>query len=249
MFSPVYVVFWLFWFALSFHQTTYKMLQNYPIIINKHLCIGHTKIIPFLQGNVGSSAATPNPTSLDTLVYNGTGITEQARDVSGMKYTELSPERVASGPGESTEIPLCQRLLAALISEDGVEDPCSSGSEELDFNIYGSECELDGGIESGAFNNHSLQSFEISGRTSFSGYRITASGRSYSELEHNQTDKDLWKKSGIDYSQNGFLPDQAVTPVLSSSDIQYNNMSINERALMEIQSIGLFPEPVVCTLF
>lgn len=177
---------------------------------------------------------------------------ERTRNITEAKYSDLSPERVSPRVGSSTDIPLCQILLSALISEDGIEEPCCSENEGSEFNTYGSD-EFDEDVEPDSFSHQSLHNFELAGRTGLGGYRITANGRSFNELEHDLSDKDsfsmpgMWTTSGADHSPNDLVPNQAVKPVLSCSDFLYNSMSTNERALLEIQSIGLFPEPGVCS--
>lgn len=146
-----------------------------------------------------------------------------------------------------SEIPLCQRLLAALITEEGnEEEPCCSGSEDLNFDVYdGSGVdELDTDMEASAYNHQSLKkTFELSGRASFNGYKITATRRSsFNEMERHLADNDIngGITSSFDHSQNDSLP--------GYSGVQYGSMSVDERLLLEIQSIGLYPEPVVGSL-
>ncbi|KAL8102617.1 hypothetical protein AgCh_027220 [Apium graveolens] len=199
------------------------------------------------QGNIDISASKSRPVPSDGLLHGGT-VLERMRNITEAKYSDLSPEHLSPGPGSSTDIPLCQILLSALISEDGIEEPCCSENEGSEFNTYGSD-EFDEDLEPDSFSHQSLHNFELAGRTGLGGYRITANGRSFNELEHNLSDKDsfsmpgMWITSGVHHSPNDLVPDQAAKPVLSCSDVLYNKMSINERALLEIQSIGLFPEP------
>lgn len=179
---------------------------------------------------------------------------KRAGDMYDTNRAELSPEDIATGTGMSSEISLCQILLSALITEDVDEEHSGSGNEETEFNIHESECEPDGQIEASYYNNGSIQSFELSGRNGCNGYKIN-SCRSYDEMEHDLADKntfsrpDMWSSSGFDLSQNGFHPDHSVVPVFSCSDVQYNKMSFSERAVLEIQSIGLSPERVVSGTF
>lgn len=218
----------------------------------------HSKIplaLVSLQGIIDISASKSNPVPSNSLLHNGT---VQTRNITEAKYSDLSPEHLSPGAGPSTDIPLCQILLSALILEDGIEEPCCSENEGSEFNTYGSD-EFDEDVEPDSFSHQSLHNFEPAGRTGLGGYRITANGRSFNELEHDLSDKDsflmpdMWIRSGVDHSSNDLVPNQAVKPVLSCTDFQYNKMSKNERAQLEIQSIGLFPEPGVysplCSLF
>lgn len=163
------------------------------------------------------------------------------------KYSELLP-----GTGVSSDFPFCQILLSALISEDEIEEPSGSENEGSEFNSFSyASDEFDGDIEHESFSQQSLHSFEHAGLAGFGEYSIAANGRSDNEQEHELLDKDSFSRpgmlipSGADLSLNDFLPNQAVKPLLSCSEIQYNKLSINERALLELQSIRLLPEPVV----
>lgn len=179
---------------------------------------------------------------------------KRAGDMYDTNRAELSPEDIASGTGMSSEVSFCQILLSALITEDVDEEHSGSGNDEMEFNIHESEFEPDGQIEASYYNNGPVQSFELSGRNGCNGYK-TNSCRSYDEMEHDVADKntllrpDMWSSPGFNLSQNGFHPDHSVVPVFSCSDVQYNKMSFNERAVLEIQSIGLSDERVVSGSF
>lgn len=45
-------------------------------------------------------------------------------------------------------------------------------------------------------------------------------------------------------SLNGLVSNQALMP--GCSEFQYDDMQLNEKLLLEIQSIGIFPDSVVC---
>ncbi|KAK9948021.1 hypothetical protein M0R45_003610 [Rubus argutus] len=189
------------------------------------------------QGNIDSSVTTPAevPSSLDgsLTVHNGLRLSE-FEPRSG----EFHPELLVPGTGNHTEIPLCQRLIAALISEED----SSSGNEDPMFDAYGIESDLDAEVESNGLNYQSQVNFQFAGNAASNGYRIT--GRpDHDELEvgiriPNRT------ISNFGHSQNGLLPDQAFLSGLACSEFQYGNMHINEKLLLEIQSIGIYPEPL-----
>lgn len=119
------------------------------------------------------------------------------------------------------QIPLCQRLLAALISEEGNID-------EHNYHVYGSGSGFE--FETDMESNH----------------RSTFSGHGHRINNHVMSIPD----SGFDTSYNGLLSDLAMTPgsATTLSEYQYSNMSVNERLLIEIQSIGIYPELVVSSL-
>ncbi|XP_028074315.1 uncharacterized protein LOC114276688 isoform X2 [Camellia sinensis] len=205
------------------------------------------------KGNLGSTAPTPTPTPVPldvdsfSMVPNGFGLIEPDRDTNEPTNIELIPDHVV--PATSKEIPLCQRLVAALISEEGNEELFYSGSEDLDFDVYGSGFELDT-LESNTLNHRLLGNFQLAGRAGFNGYRVTADERPFNELEHSVLDTDIMAipengiVSNFEYSQNGLLSDQAMAPDIACSEFQYGNMSLDERVLLEMQSVGLYLEPV-----
>lgn len=199
--------------------------------------IRYSNCLLIYQGNIDSSVKTPAevPSSLDgsLSVHNGLGLSE-FEPRSG----EFHPELLVPGTGNHTEIPLCQRLIAALISEED----SSSGNEDPVFDAYGVESDLDAEVESNGLNYQSQVNFQFAGNAASNGYRIT--GRDHDELEGgiripNRT------ISNFGHSQNGLLPDQAFLSGLACSEFQYGNMHINEKLLLEIQSIGIYPEPLV----
>jgi hypothetical protein len=146
-------------------------------------------------------------------------------------FTEL-------GKGGPNETSLCQRLLAALITEEANEESQGIGYEDNDFeNIYGSGFEMDMDLGPADFDPGLLQSFELDAHSSLNGYRIRPTNM-YSE-NHIMSTSDMRIKSSsfVDKGNNGLI--------VACSDYQYANMSIDERVLMEIQSIGLYPEPVI----
>ncbi|XP_022863631.1 uncharacterized protein LOC111383723 isoform X3 [Olea europaea var. sylvestris] len=78
---------------------------------------------------------------------------------------------------------------------------------------------------------------------------INANGEIFYELDPTFPDHDgsSIPDTGIipvcNHLQNGLLSDQ-ITPGVECSEYQYSNMSINERLLVEIHSIGLYPDLV-----
>lgn len=47
-------------------------------------------------------------------------------------------------------------------------------------------------------------------------------------------------------SLNGFVSNQTLMTGMACSEFQYEDMPLNEKLLLEIQSIGIFPDSVVC---
>ncbi|XP_060961109.1 uncharacterized protein LOC133031642 isoform X1 [Cannabis sativa] len=189
------------------------------------------------QGNIESTAqtATQAPSSVDACnnVPNGFGLTE-----SESRNDEFLSEQLISGTGDHTEIPLCQRLIAALISEEDY----STGNEDLKVDEYQPELDLDGELGSNSLDHQSLLNFQFAGKAAFNGYRINV------QSEHNELETDMadiphkTMNSNLSHSLNGLLPDQAMIANRPCSEFQYGIMPLNEKLLLEIQSIGIFPE-------
>ncbi|KAI3754169.1 hypothetical protein L1987_53947 [Smallanthus sonchifolius] len=136
---------------------------------------------------------------------------------SGTKSSSECSENLTSPRG----ISLCQRLLAALISEE-------DNNDDLEYNVYGSVFELRTDVSGGKFS---------------SSYRIDSTLRSCNEVAHSQSDNHVMSvdsaiATGFDHCYNGLLSDSEMIP---SSQYHYSNMSIDERLLMEIHSLGLYP--------
>lgn len=197
------------------------------------------------QGNLGSTAPTPTPVHSNVVgcntVPNGFGLIEHEKEMGLATETtniELLAEQLVSGTGDHSLIPLCQRLIAALISEED----CSNGNEDLKYNDYGTEFELDGELEPNSLNHQSLVSFQFAGPTAFNGYRIT--GRA----EHDEPESNIvgilstGMNSSFGLSPNGLHSDQPLMPNMACSEFQYDNMKINEKLLLEVRSVGIFPE-------
>lgn len=195
------------------------------------------------QGNLESTSLSspPIPSNVNTCcaVPNGSGLIEHER-VLGLatekRNFELLPEQSVSG---ERDISLCQRLLAAIISEED----CTSGNRELEFDAYGTGFELDGELGSNGVNQ--LDNFPFSGHSALNGYKVTG------KPEHHESEIDLAgiPSTGIDshfsHSMNSVLSDQELIPGMACSEFQYDKMRIDEKLRLEMESIGLFPEPMV----
>lgn len=162
-------------------------------------------------------------------VPNGIGLVRPVRDMEFV--TEAATVDIA-------KIPLCQRLIAALISEEEIEDYSNSGYEDLSLDLYESGFEVQTDLKSNSLNHRLLGNFQIAGCTAFTGYRITASRRAHDELSQDESDI-----SNFGHSLNGLVSDEATMPSLACPEVEYDNMSMDERLYLEIQSIGIFPEP------
>ncbi|XP_061995549.1 uncharacterized protein LOC133713510 isoform X2 [Rosa rugosa] len=215
--------------ARSFSSSFWKQMEPFFGVLSD-------ADIDYLKGNIEASVTTPAevPCSLDG---NHTGHYGLGSSEFEPKSGEFHSEQLMPGTGDHSEIPLCQRLIAALISEED----SSSGNEDPVFDAYGVESDLDAEVESNGLNYQSQVNFQFAGNSASNGYRIT--GRpEHDELEGGIHIPNRTISSNFGHSQNGLLPDQAFFSGFACSEFQYGNMHINEKLLLEIQSIGIYPE-------
>ena len=156
------------------------------------------------------------------------------------RNTEVTPEPFLPETTTPGGTPLCQRLLAALISEEENDKPTCSGNDDFKFDVYESTFEFRIDAESEDFGHASLRNLELNGRDAFSVYGKYSTPRS---VNRRMSKPDSEIATGLDHSYNGLLSDP------TRLEYHYGNMSMNERLLLEIQSIGLYPQLVVGTLF
>ncbi|KAK2645301.1 hypothetical protein Ddye_020496 [Dipteronia dyeriana] len=194
------------------------------------------------QGNLESTAPTPIqfPSNTDgrTSIPNGHGLTEQEIEKGVAIETGsagLLLEQLVPGSRDHNEIPLYQRLMAALITEEDF----NCGNEDID--VYGTEFGLDRELESNGLDHQF--NFQSVGHTAFNGYMITGK-----QIIDDEIDMLGISNTGINSSSgqslNGVLADQALIPGMTFSEFQYNDsMQINEKLLLEARSIGIYPEP------
>ncbi|XP_071696844.1 uncharacterized protein [Rutidosis leptorrhynchoides] len=180
------------------------------------------------QGITQSNVNTINPVYLD--------VDSSSTFPNGIesKSNEPSPE-FAPGTASPVEVPLCQRLLAALISEEESEGPFFSANDDQKYNAFGSAYEFETDIESSVFNHRPFQNSTL--RSCNESVHIQS--KSY----NNMMIRDSSIGIGLDHSYNGVLSDPAISS-MTLSEYQYGNMPLNERLLVEIQSVGLYPQLV-----
>lgn len=142
---------------------------------------------------------------------------------------------MAPGVKKPDEISLYQRIIAALIPEE----------EDLKYDVHESPYEIEKDIEPDTFCSHMSPSCDPSGCPTFNGYNVKSNGRSFYELEQNILSIPGTGFPSCDHLQNGLHSDQLM-PSTICTEYQYQNMSINERLIMEIHSIGIYPDLVVC---
>ncbi|XP_023756909.1 uncharacterized protein LOC111905444 isoform X1 [Lactuca sativa] len=145
------------------------------------------------EGSIQSTVNTAN--SIDYCDTHSNGSFEPPKTET--ECSSESSEHVMSGTS------LCQRLLAALISEE----------DDNDYTWHGND------VYESAFEPETDGSF-------LSSYRMDSPLRD----------------TGFDDCYKGLLVSEPT--VVTCSQYQYGNMSMDERLLMEIHSLGLYPSPV-----
>ncbi|XP_061359731.1 uncharacterized protein LOC133303773 isoform X2 [Gastrolobium bilobum] len=162
-------------------------------------------------------------------VVNGFGLTGCERDVGrgAQGGAGIVTERLQLAETDCNVVPLCQRLISALISEE-----CRSESEDLMFDAYDTEFETDGELELSSLDDYSRADYQFACHSAYNGCRILGMP------VHDKTDSDIVDvpSTGLNSSQN--------MPNLTCSELQYDTLDMNDRLLLELQSIGITPEPV-----
>ncbi|OIV97375.1 hypothetical protein TanjilG_07127 [Lupinus angustifolius] len=172
-------------------------------------------------------------------VANGFGLIDCERDVGpgGQRSAGIVTEQLQVAKGDHSAIPLCQRLISALIS-----DECSSESEDLKFDTYDTEFETNGELELSGLDHYSQANYQFICHSAYNGYRMTR------KLEHIETESDIVDiprtgfNSSFGSSVNGLLHHKASMPIFTCSDSQYDALDLSDRLLLELQSIGIYPE-------
>ncbi|KAL2327232.1 hypothetical protein Fmac_020659 [Flemingia macrophylla] len=159
---------------------------------------------------------TPVPTYIDDCeaVANGFGLIGCERD-----FEPGDPK------GDSNGIPLCQRLISALISEE-------FSSEDIEFDACDTESEADGELDLSSLDQHSRYNSHLACHSTYKGYRITR------KSGHDVTETDV-----VEISSTGLNSSQKM-PTLTSLELHYATLGTNEKLILELQSIGIFPESV-----
>ncbi|ESW10694.1 hypothetical protein PHAVU_009G230000 [Phaseolus vulgaris] len=173
----------------------------------------------------------PVPSYIDDseAVANGFGLMGRGRDFEPSDQTGAGvvAEQLQLAKGDSNGIPLCQRLISALISEE-----CSSESEDIKFDACDAEFEADGELDLSSLAHNSRSNSYLACYSTYNGYRITRT----SAHDETESDKVDIQSTGLNSSQN--------MPTLTCSELQYATLGMNEKLLLELQSIGISPESV-----
>ncbi|GAB4837992.1 hypothetical protein Ancab_027518 [Ancistrocladus abbreviatus] len=206
------------------------------------------------QGEHISTLLQQTPVSMDagnSGIPNGFESVEHERDVGFTPPLGIFPEKFMLEKRGHNVIPLCQTLIAALITEEDCKDYDSGRNEDMQIDNYVTDFQLDAGLESINLSYGLMGNYNAMGTSDFNGFRITTVSRSLNEMEeHIEPDLDsqivaMQNSSPISnfgHSFNGLIPELRVMAHVASPESQYDKMSMDERILMEFQSIGIFPD-------
>ncbi|KAL8160885.1 hypothetical protein V2J09_012374 [Rumex salicifolius] len=145
-----------------------------------------------------------------------------------------------------TTFPLCQRLIAALII-DGEDYGNGTAEEKQDSCETGYQ--MNAALESGTLVSGSEGNIYSAMSTTPNGLCSSVTNHSLHESE--ELDKSECPRvsiqnfgdiSSADHMFDGLLPIPEIIPISECTKGRYSNMSLDERLLLEVQSLGISPE-------
>ncbi|KAM3360760.1 hypothetical protein P3S68_015614 [Capsicum galapagoense] len=194
------------------------------------------------ETNLAGPVSDPFDGDGSNIVSNGL-LNAFGGDTNETHSLESTLDHMASGKSKCKDISLYQRVMAALIPEDLY----CSGNEDLS-DSYRSGFEVEINLESATSRAQILYGSETSKYAASNGYIINASGHPVDNSErvmdyNNVTSaSDMGDIPNYDHSQRCSLPHQLSLPGFVCSEYQYNEMSIDEKLLLEIHCIGIYPQ-------
>lgn len=129
--------------------------------------------------------------------------------------------------------------MASLIPEEVADNE----SEDTQFDRYRMP-ELDEHYKPNKLSHEISPSSQFSGHSANDDYNMRRGSGSDQYIP--ETDRQGIPNS-VRNSLNGLISNQALMPGMACSEFQYDDMPLNEKLLLEIQSIGIFPDSVVHT--
>ncbi|KAK8956210.1 hypothetical protein KSP40_PGU019238 [Platanthera guangdongensis] len=159
-------------------------------------------------------------------------------------------EEVFSQTGSHDGVSICQALLSAIIAEDDIKDIYDTGDfgeEYLYEDCYPAQFELEKNLKSKVLNLQPLDSSQTARRTSDSykgnPNRRFRDGISSERLGTNGNVETYNRPlSSIQLAPGQLGPEQTTPQATVCSEFQYNQMSIDDRIILELNEIGLYPE-------
>ncbi|KAI4380348.1 hypothetical protein MLD38_006547 [Melastoma candidum] len=152
-------------------------------------------------------------------------------------------QRQKRGSQDQEAVPLWQRLIAALIPEEESEY-CDTDYGDLVVDGEGSGLDIDGQIKPDASVYKRATDHRYSDSYASHDYLMSGSTK---QQAHDNDIADLRGSritSSSNHPINGLLTNPVMMPSIGCSEAQYASMSLDERVLLEMQSISIFPEDV-----
>nr|XP_009387605.1 PREDICTED: uncharacterized protein LOC103974449 isoform X7 [Musa acuminata subsp. malaccensis] len=218
---------------LSLQDVTFLNEQIH--LINESTSVGHVAENDdhILKGDLKYVPLQSTPINRDCygIATNGFGINEYEKDLGFIwpeEQVEPFLEQLFDGIGKQRGISICQTLLSAIIEEEEIENINIGNFEVSFFNSYGSCFELEVETKHNGLDLQTSRTMESAERGVANGLKVNAVWRCYDQLAH--------QKLG---GNGTFLEASTLC-----TQFQYNQMCINDRILLELSEIGLYPDPV-----
>ncbi|MCE3050132.1 hypothetical protein HAX54_046518 [Datura stramonium] len=194
------------------------------------------------ETDLAAPAYVPFDADASSLI-SGFRLNEVRGQTNETQSFDLTSEHVVSGKSKPKGISLYQRMMAALVPE---ELYCN-GKEDLNSNVCRSGFEMEMDSESDPSCAQMLYSSDTSQYCASNGFRINANGCSVDNLDYIKAGNvasalEVENFSSYDQSQNGLLPEHRTVPGFVCSKYQHDEMSTDERLLLEIHYIGIYPD-------
>ncbi|XP_073278136.1 uncharacterized protein [Primulina huaijiensis] len=208
--------------------------------------ISYLKEQATLGSAVDNPAAAPFAGDSSTSIPNGCKL-DECKEIETISV-EVSPERLGSRAKTHNEISLFQRLIAALIPEEGNQE-LSCSMEDLKHDVYESRNKMENDTVPDTFFPKMCRSSDLSGYHSSNGNGVNANGNSIYELNHTMPENNIVSIPNTvfipshDHTQNGIVSDQVLLGT-TYSEYQYYSMPTDEQLLVEFHSIGIYPDLV-----
>ncbi|KAL6003344.1 hypothetical protein ACLOJK_023567 [Asimina triloba] len=203
-------------------------------------------------GDLGSSTpffCRDNGTTIDDgpTISNSNGLNiseEDRRFASNGNHAQTLIDTSESRLGDHHLIPLSLRIVASAI--DNMEEVyCET------YDPFG-PLDLEDGLKPHTLIRQSLEKIPAVGRVVSHGYRVDSTGRYTDELEFGEPRCDYAARgssvevvANCELVQNGLQPEEAVVSGMICTELGYQQMGFDARILLELQSIGVSPEPLV----
>ncbi|XP_009387605.2 uncharacterized protein LOC135609293 isoform X7 [Musa acuminata AAA Group] len=218
---------------LSLQDVTFLNEQIH--LINESTSVGHVAENDdhILKGDLKYVPLQSTPINRDCygIATNGFGINEYEKDLGFIwpeEQVEPFLEQLFDGIGKQRGISICQTLLSAIIEEEEIENINIGNFKVSFFNSYGSCFELEVETKHNGLDLQTSRTMESAERGVANGLKVNAVWRCYDQLAH--------QKLG---GNGTFLEASTLC-----TQFQYNQMCINDRILLELSEIGLYPDPV-----